>query len=488
MMTNRLGIREDKFESFMLDIYSECDRLGVGPGRVASFLEDLLQFSETVSLSKLDEYIESKAQEERVLNQEIEKLKEQKGDLEAQKSVAGEERDMALEDENMTYDKLKWYTSLRRELRSLQIPVSDISQLVKIVNGIKQYGYDVKKLVEVFSDSQFLPNELKITKAEVAGLNQELNDLRKEASSLKQTISTYGQLSILGIGIKELMLLHDNITRIAVSNGIPPDQASARFFEDIEKNYGENLNFESKLNKLQADIHKLRQRESELRSQIMTLQQVGPSLTVLFQKGVTEQDIVDIAELLDSGTSSTYSFGSDTHNRDVTIKGIRPLITELREYGSKKNTLGKISQDVDDLKNQVASLTAEKKDLETDNQGMLLYLSYLGDAASHLSGFSVSLKNEFTWLASMMGYMICMLNLGVEQQKKLQNSDHSGFELLLERVKGEDMSLPELKTLTEKLVVILLGKLESDNNDDSHESNIAKIKQSLSEALVELTK
>jgi hypothetical protein len=483
MMMNRLGIREDKFESFMSDTYSECDRLGVGPKRVVSFLEDLLRFSETVSLSKLDEYIESKAQEERVLNQEIEKLKEQKGDLEAQKSVAERQRDMALEDENMTYDNLKWYTSFREELRRLQIPVDDISHLVKIVNGTKQYGYDVEKIVEVFSDSQFLPVELKITKAEVAGLNQELNDLRKEASSLQQTISTYGQLSILGIGIKELRLLHDNITRIAVSNGIPPDQATARFFEDIEKNYDKNLNFESKFNNHQADVHKLKQRESELRSQIMTLQCVGPSLDALFQKGVTEQDIVDIAGLLDSGTSNTGSFGSDTPNRDVTIKGIRSLITELREYGSKKNTLGKISQDVDNLKNQLASLTAEKKDLEADNQGMLLYLSYLRDAAIHLSGFLVSVKYEFTWLASMMGYMI-----GVEQQKKLQNSDLGGFELLLQRVKGEDMSLPELETLIAKLAEILLGKLESNNNDDSHESNIAKIKQSLSEVLVELTK
>jgi hypothetical protein len=50
------------------------------------------------------------------------------------------------------------------------------------------------------------------------------------------------------------------------------------------------------------------------------------------------------------------------------------------------------------------------------------------------------------------------------------------------------MSLPDLKTLTAKLVVIRLGKLESNYNDDSHESNITKIKQSLSEALVELTK
>ena len=84
--------------------------------------------------------------------------------------------------------------------------------------------------------------------------------------------------------------------------------------------------------------------------------------------------------------------------------------------------------------------------------------------------------------------MICMLNLGAEQQKKLQDSDPGEFEPPLQRAKGEDISLPELKTLIAKLAEILLGKIESNNNDDSHNSNNAKIKQSLSQVLVELTK
>ena len=86
--------------------------------------------------------------------------------------------------------------------------------------------------------------------------------------------------------------------------------------------------------------------------------------------------------------------------------------------------------------------------------------------------------------------MICMLNLGAERQKKLQDSDPGEFEPLLQRAKGEDMSLLELKTLIAKLAEILLGKLERNNNsnDDSHDTNNAKIKQSLSQVLVELTK
>jgi hypothetical protein len=70
----------------------------------------------------------------------------------------------------------------------------------------------------------------------------------------------------------------------------------------------------------------------------------------------------------------------------------------------------------------------------------------------------------------------------------LQDSDPREFEPSLQPATGEDMSLPELKILIAKLAEILLGKLESKDNDDSHDSNNAKIKQSLTEVLVELTK
>ncbi|HZB74498.1 MAG TPA: hypothetical protein VE378_07115 [Nitrososphaeraceae archaeon] len=53
---------------------------------------------------------------------------------------------------------------------------------------------------------------------------------------------------------------------------------------------------------------------------------VAPSLTGLRRRGVSEQDIVDIAELLKSGG------GRETTS--VSIQEIRSLISELRQYGS----------------------------------------------------------------------------------------------------------------------------------------------------------
>ena len=475
-MMNRLGIGEDNFESFMSDILIHCDKLGLMPNRIASFLSDLLQFSEDVPLSKLSDYIESKAQEDRILNQNIEKLKEQKDDLEAQKSIAERRRNIALEDEKMAYTDLKWYTNLKEELRRLQIPVEDISYLAKIVNGIKQYGYDVEKIKEVFADLNFLPYAIEARKEEVASLDRQLNNMKHEYSSIQQKILIYTQLEILGFGIDKLRLLHDVITEIAASNDITPDQAITKFFGDIEKNYYNNLNFESKANNLQADVRRLNQEQVILRSELIELERVGPSLTRLLQKGVTEKDIVDIAELLDSAGS----------NGSVPIAKIRSLVSDLREYGSLKLTLGQLRQEADSLTNQIASLNAEKRDLETKNQRMLAYFSYLREIVSFLSGYSVSLKDEYTWLASLIGYMLCFLNLGVEQQKKLQDSDLGGFKPLLQHTNFEDMSLADLRALTAKVSAILLGKLDSDN-DGNNDNNNANIKQSLLKVLDELT-
>jgi hypothetical protein len=89
-------------------------------------------------------------------------------------------------------------------------------------------------------------------------------------------------------------------------------------------------------------------------------------------------------------------------------------------------------------------------------------------------------------MASLIGYMICFLNLGVEQQKKLQDSNLGGSKMLLQRANVEDMSLAELKTLTAKVLGTLLGKLDNDN-DGNNDNNNDNIKQSLLKVLDELT-
>jgi hypothetical protein len=71
-------------------------------------------------------------------------------------------RDTALEDARITTFRLKWYTNLSEELRKYGIPVHDISKLVKLVNNIRQYDYDVEKVINEFSNLERLRLQRKL--------------------------------------------------------------------------------------------------------------------------------------------------------------------------------------------------------------------------------------------------------------------------------------------------------------------------------------
>jgi uncharacterized coiled-coil DUF342 family protein len=469
MMMNRLGIKEESYESFMSDVYNRCKNLGLTPENIASYLIDLLEFSKTVPYSKIPDYIELKTQEKKKLEEEIERLKEQKENFEGQKSVAEELRDIALKHEKMTAANLKWYSDLKEELRKYGIPVDDISQLAKVVSGIKQYGFNTENVINEFSNLELLrlqcqgyQGSITRLKSQYDTLNRDCSFLQQRVSSYNQSLSIYGELEAMGFGLKELKLLRHTVREIAVANNIRPDNAVQKFLRDIAEQYDDKLGLESKVDKLRTEVNRLIQEEARLRTQLLILPSIGPLLIRLSQSGVREQDIVDIAELLknDAGVSS-----SSSSKRGIGIEEIRLLIAELRTYGNIKSTIEQLSQKVDKLRNQVASLRAEKQDLNAQNQRMFSTLQYLKQLTSFFSGSSLSLGNEITGLISIMAYTIYLLNVEVERLQKLQEDGSNPppdneFVPLTMAVKGEVIDLPKLKTALIKAIEVMLEKLK----------------------------
>jgi hypothetical protein len=70
----RIGVKEDSFESFILNVYNRCKDIGLSPQNIASHLADLLEFSKTVPLSKIPDYVKEKTNEKRKLQEKIEDL------------------------------------------------------------------------------------------------------------------------------------------------------------------------------------------------------------------------------------------------------------------------------------------------------------------------------------------------------------------------------------------------------------------------------
>jgi hypothetical protein len=201
----------------------------------------------------------------------MKKLKGQIEILNLQKSDRQFLRDQALQDERITAAELKWYSDLKAELRKYDIPVDDIPKFAKAVNGIKQYGYDVGKVISEFSDyesrvtrNQVLERSVKMLKSEVNYLSQQCSFAQNTLNSYSRTISALEELQAMGFGVKELKLLWNTVNEIAVANNIPLYEAQQKFFKDVEEQYDNKLGFESKVQKLQLEINKLSEQNSRL--------------------------------------------------------------------------------------------------------------------------------------------------------------------------------------------------------------------------------
>jgi hypothetical protein len=141
MIINRFGVREDSFESFMSDVYKRCNNLGLTAESIASYLTNLIEFSKTVPLSQISEYIQQKADEKVKLEEEIQKLKNQIKIIKDEKSTSELHRTSALYKENMTTVQLKSYSELKEALGGYGISIdADIPKFAKLVHGINQKG------------------------------------------------------------------------------------------------------------------------------------------------------------------------------------------------------------------------------------------------------------------------------------------------------------------------------------------------------------
>ena len=266
MMMNRMGVGNDQLQSFLSDVYKRSVDLGLTPQNIASYLRDLLEFSNTLVFSQIPAYLEQKKLEKDQLEKEVQKLKVDKEQLQLEKSNSQSLLEMAKEHYNTTIQQLRWYSGLKEELAKYGIPVDDISHLAKVVDGARALGYDPVKIMNessnlrlVSSQYIFYQNRLTVVKYELDSLTRARIGLEQLIQSHNQTLSIYNELDSIGFGLKELKLLYHTVEEISIANKMPIGDAVKKFLKDIDDNYDDWLGFESKAQKLISEITTLTQ-------------------------------------------------------------------------------------------------------------------------------------------------------------------------------------------------------------------------------------
>ena len=470
MIMKRLGVKEDEFESFILDGYNRCIDLGVSPENIASHLRDLMEFSKSdiIPLSKISDYIKQKAEEKKKFEQEKQKLDDQIETLKKEKTVSEGLRNAALDIERMTADDLKWYSGIRAELRDYHIPVDDLSLFVNIIRNIKRYGYDPMEVISEFSNLKNLQYKQRVfTEADtnlgirVGTLTRTCNDLEQKINFHRQTLSVYNELEAIGFGLKELKLIWSTINEIAAANNISVHIAVQKFFQEIDEQYDDKLGFESKIENSRDEFNRLNQEVNRLRVASLAHPMLGGALSRLFIRGVREQDIIAAADLFER------YIGPGGIEAGI-IESINSLITDLKKYGEIKRTLHQLNQEENKLRNGIATLQIKRKELEVHNEQMLSTLVYSKQVVEFLDGRADSLKYAIIGLLSIIAFIMQLFYPYFEGLQKLgEDRHHNKFVALIRAAKIEDIPTPELKTTVVEAIEVIVGR--SDTKDSLKE-------------------
>jgi hypothetical protein len=270
MIMNKIGVKEDEIEYFVSEVYNRCKEIGLSADNIDIYLQGLLEFSKTAGMpilpiSKIADYLREKKGEKIELENQIEDSKQEIQELNSERFHSKKLRDDALQQQKTTASDIQWYLDLKGKLGSeYGIPLEDISIFAKTVNGIKQYGYDVSKVLNEFSNLELLKLKMNTLKQDIQTLETKLASLNKQCYMTEakvnfhnEAISNYTNLESIGFGLKELTLLWSIVNEVSDANDIPLDQIPTKFIRDIEEQYDKKLGFESKLEKLQTDVNKV---------------------------------------------------------------------------------------------------------------------------------------------------------------------------------------------------------------------------------------
>jgi hypothetical protein len=252
----KLGINDEDFSQFVSGIYDSCKKIGLQPDKVADLLKLLHDIPESVPPKQFQEYIELQKIQIQTSKEEIESL---------QQTILNEKSnlDVALKEQGTTMVELNQFSSFKAVIKNNGVTMSDSSRFVEAVIGAKKLGFDANLIVEKVStimkleiDQKGLEKRVKSLDYEVEALEQICRDLEQEESAHRHSLSIYQELEKMRIGIKQLKLLLNTVEEIAAANNISKDQATEKFFSDVQKQYDDKLGFEVELSHLKSEVQK----------------------------------------------------------------------------------------------------------------------------------------------------------------------------------------------------------------------------------------
>ncbi len=201
-------------------------------------------------------------------------------------------------------------------------------------------------------------------------LNNSLLNWQNEINQHKQSLDIYQQLKLIGFGLKEIKRLRYTILEIAAANNIPDDKAILKFLKDLEEQYDDKLGFELKIDEKIKELNKINSQIINLQYILKATPFIGSAISNLFQKGVFEQNILAISQLIDEYTNNDSIYYDNKNNNDSIKKNVSKaeqlerLIKDIRNYNNIKIEIKEKHSELDSLQKTVNDLYNQKQQID----------------------------------------------------------------------------------------------------------------------------
>ena len=208
----------------------------------------------------------------------------------------------------------------------------------------------------------------------------------------------------MGFGLKELKQLWHSIREIAEANNISPKDAVSKFLKDIDEQYDDKLGFDSKVKEKKEELAQLKDKINHNRLMFRLEPSIGPTLSNLFQKGITEQDILGISQLVqlctnntgytDSSLASGPNYQNEINNNKNNtiefskkrIETWKSLIDDLKRYGEFKSVIKMQQIKKEMIKKEIDNLDTKKQEISIQCQDGISLLNEIHNKMFYFKG------------------------------------------------------------------------------------------------------
>jgi hypothetical protein len=302
-----LNIPDAKTEEFLTAVNELTQKMGISSEILRDALIEFVQISDKVPFSEIASYLQKTREEIGEAENKKKQVQEEKHNLDKEKLAKDEQVRSALREANTTLFHLKNFIDTKIKLAKFGIVVEDTDKFTRCVEGIARYSnYDPFKVIEKFSDQEKLEKEIENQQKKKYDLEMHIEKLKEKELEYEERLNLKSiklknleEFEKTGLTIQELKKLKMLLIEIAVQHKITNiEQLKAKFFELFEK-LEDRVALENTNNSLlKASI--ILENQVRINRQTLHCQDVvGPILKNLFEKGITEIEIVAVKALID---------------------------------------------------------------------------------------------------------------------------------------------------------------------------------------------